>query len=308
MYKILQKRDKMKITIENLSKYYDNGTKALENVNLEISSGMFGLLGPNGAGKTTLMRILVTLMQQTEGTVKVDNMDLRGKRREIREMLGYLPQEFNMFSKLKTWEFLDYAARLAGLSESSTRKKAVEELLENVGLYEARERQANKLSGGMKRRLGIAQALIGNPKIVIVDEPTTGLDPEERLRFRNLLAKMSREEIIIILSTHIVGDISSTCQNMAMLDKGEVVYNGSPDKLIEQTRGHVWLIEAMDKELEKIKEKYHVISTIPSEKGWEVQVVSEKLDDFQGEPIEPNLEHAYVHFLENRLGKTWNDN
>ena len=294
----------MKITIENLSKYYDNGTKALKNVNLEISSGMFGLLGPNGAGKTTLMRILVTLMQQTEGTVKVDDMDLRKNRREIREMLGYLPQEFNMFSKLKTWEFLDYAARLAGLSESSARKKAVEELLENVGLYEARERQANKLSGGMKRRLGIAQALIGKPKLVIVDEPTTGLDPEERLRFRNLLAKMSREEIIIILSTHIVGDISSTCQNMAMLNKGEVVYNGSPDKLIELTRGHVWLIKAMDKELEKIKEKYHVISTIPSEKGWEVQVVSEKLDDFQGEPIEPNLEHAYVHFFENRLNQT----
>lgn len=291
----------MRITIENLSKYYNNGTKALDNVNLEINNGMFGLLGPNGAGKTTLMSILVTLMHQTKGTVKVDNMDLRENRREIREMLGYLPQEFNMFSKLKTWEFLDYVARLAGLRESRARKKAVEEMLENVGLYEARERQANKLSGGMKRRLGIAQALIGNPKIVIVDEPTTGLDPEERLRFRNLMAKMSREEIIIILSTHIVGDISSTCQNMAMLNNGKVVYNGSPDKLIDKARGHVWLIEAGDSELEKIKEKYPVISTIPAEKGWEVQVVSEKLDDYQGKPIEPSLEHAYVHFFENQL-------
>lgn len=291
----------MRITIKNLSKYYNNGTKALDNVNLEINNGMFGLLGPNGAGKTTLMSILVTLMHQTKGTVKVDNMDLRENRREIREMLGYLPQKFNMFSKLKTWEFLDYVARLAGLRKSRARKKAVEEMLENVGLYEARERQANKLSGGMKRRLGIAQALIGNPKIVIVDEPTTGLDPEERLRFRNLMAKMSREEIIIILSTHIVGDISSTCQNMAMLNNGKVVYNGSPDKLIEKARGHVWLIEAGDSELEKIKEKYPVISTIPSEKGWEVQVVSEKLDDYQGKPIEPNLEHAYVHFFENQL-------
>jgi len=289
----------MKIAINNLSMVYKNGTRALENINLEIGNGMFGLLGPNGAGKTTLMRILVTLMRQTEGSVKVDNLDLQKNRRKLRAILGYLPQDFNTFSKIKTWEFLDYAARLAGLHVNSTRKKAVEEMLENVGLYEARERPANKLSGGMKRRLGIAQALIGNPKIVVVDEPTTGLDPEERLRFSNLLAKMSREDIIIILSTHIVGDISSTCQNMALLDKGRVVFNGSPDKLIDQTRGHVWLIEAGDIELEKIKEKYPVISTIPSDRGWEVQIVCDKLDGYKGKQIEPNLEHAYVHFLEN---------
>ncbi len=297
----------MKITIENLSKNY-NGTKALDNINLEINNGMFGLLGPNGAGKTTLMRILVTLMRQTEGTVKVNNLDLHKNRREIRKMLGYLPQEFNMFSKLKTWEFLDYAARLAGLNENNARKKAIEEMLESVGLYEARERQANRLSGGMKRRLGIAQALIGNPKIVIVDEPTTGLDPEERLRFRNLMAHMSQKEIIIILSTHIVGDISSTCENMAMLNEGKVVYNGSPDKLLEKTRGYVWLIDTNDAELEEIKEKYPVISTIPSEKGWEVQVIAEKLDGYKGIQVEPNLEHAYVHFLENQLGQTWDGN
>ncbi|HDY88091.1 MAG TPA: ABC transporter ATP-binding protein [bacterium] len=298
----------MKITIENLSKVYKNNNKALSNVNLEIESGIFGLLGPNGAGKTTLMRILVTLMHQTEGNVKVDNMDIRKNRREIRSMLGYLPQEFNMFSKLTTWEFLDYTARLAGLHQGSTRKKAVEEMLESVGLYEARDRQANKLSGGMKRRLGIAQALIGKPRIVIVDEPTTGLDPEERLRFRNLLTDMSRDDIIIILSTHIVGDISSTCQNMAMLNMGKVAYNGSPECLIEKARGHVWLIEAQDIELEHIKEKYPVISTIPSEKGWEVQVVSEKLEDYNGKQIEPNLEHAYVYFLESQLHQSFNEN
>lgn len=298
----------MKITIDNLSKIYKNGNRALSNVNLEIESGIFGLLGPNGAGKTTLMRILVTLMDRTEGNVKVDGLDIGKNRMEIRSMLGYLPQEFNMFSKLTTWEFLDYAARLAGLKRSGARKKAVEEMLENVGLYEARDRQANKLSGGMKRRLGIAQALIGNPRIVVVDEPTTGLDPEERLRFRNLLADMSREDIIIILSTHIVGDISSTCHNMAMLNMGEVVYNGSPDHLIEKARGHVWLIEAQDSELEHINEKYPVISTIPSEKGWEVQVVSEKLNNYEGKQIEPNLEHAYVYFLENQLHQSWNEN
>jgi ABC-type multidrug transport system ATPase subunit len=240
-------------------------------------------------------------MQQSSGNVKIDNFDLQKNRKEIRTMLGYLPQEFHMFSKLKTSEFLDYAARLAGLNKNSEREKAVEEMLESVGLYEARDRQANKLSGGMKRRLGIAQALIGNPKIVVVDEPTTGLDPEERLRFRNLLAKMSREDIIIILSTHIVGDISSTCQNMALLNKGNVVFNGSPEKLTELANGHVWLIETDDRDLEKIKEQYPVISTIPSAKGWEVQIVTDKLDGFKGKQIEPNLEHAYVYFLEDYL-------
>ena len=290
----------MKITIENLSKMYKGGTHALKDINLEIDNGMFGLLGPNGAGKTTLMRILVTLMKQTEGTVRIGNFDLQENRREIRSMLGYLPQEFSMFSKLKTWEFLDYSARLAGIQNSSERKKAIEEMLENVGLYEARDRQTNKLSGGMKRRLGIAQALIGKPKIAVVDEPTTGLDPEERLRFRNLLAELSRDEIIIILSTHIVGDISSTCEKMAMLNKGEVVYNGSPGELVEKAKGHVWLIEAQESELEEIKAEYPVISTIPSEKGWEVQVVSEKVENRQAKPIEPNLEHAYVHFMESQ--------
>jgi ABC-type multidrug transport system ATPase subunit len=180
-------------------------------------------------------------------------------------------------------------------------------MLENVGLYEARDRQANKLSGGMKRRLGIAQALIGNPKIVIVDEPTTGLDPEERLRFRNLLADMSREEIIIILSTHIVGDISSTCTDMAMLHQGRVVFNDSPDRLIEMARGHVWNIVVEEDELEDIKDQYPVIATIPSVTGWEVQVVADRLNGHKGTLIEPNLEHAYVYFHELHLEGAWDD-
>ena len=297
----------MKIKIENLSKQYKNGTLALKNVNLDIGNGMFGLLGPNGAGKTTLMRILVTLMKPTSGTIHYNGLELFRNRREIRAMLGYLPQDFRFFQKLKTWEFLDYVACLAGLKDSKQRKKAVDEMLEKVGLYEARDRNANKLSGGMKRRLGIAQALIGDPKIVVVDEPTTGLDPEERIRFRNLLAEMAERDIIIILSTHIVGDISSTCNNMALLHNGEVVFNQSPEKLIEQARGHVWQINAIDSELQQIKEKYPVISTIPSDKGWEVQIVADQLKDYPGKLIEPNLEHAYVYFVEYMLGQKWND-
>ncbi len=297
----------MQITIRNLEKRYREGTLAISRVNLDIESGMFGLLGPNGAGKTTLMRILVTLMKPTDGTVTVNGLDIRHDRAEIRKMIGYLPQEFTMFSKLKTWEFLDYAARLAGIKSGARRKKAVEEHLEAVGLYEVRERQANKLSGGMKRRLGIAQALIGDPKILIVDEPTTGLDPEERLRFRNLMANMSRQDMIIILSTHIVGDISSTCTNMALLFGGEVAYCGPPERLVEQARGHTWLVQTDDLGLARLDELYPVVSTIPSTGGWDVQVVSERLDDFPARLVEPNLEHGYVYFLEHTLKHSWHD-
>lgn len=291
----------MEITIRELCKSYTKGKPALKDVNLRIGSGMFGLLGPNGAGKTTLMRILVTLLKPTSGTVKIGDLDLLENRADIRAMLGYLPQDFRLFPKLKTWEFLDYVASLAGMRESRVRRRAVDEMLEQVGLYEARNRLAKKLSGGMKRRLGIAQALIGDPRIVVVDEPTTGLDPEERIRFRALLTDMSQRDIIIILSTHIVGDISSTCRDMALLDRGEVVFTGPPDELIERVKGHAWRIDAVDSELEGIKEKYPVISTVPSEDGWAVDVVADRLDNYPGKPVDPNLEHAYVYFMEYKL-------
>ncbi|HPG39049.1 MAG TPA: ABC transporter ATP-binding protein [bacterium] len=288
----------MQISINNLTQVYRGGHKALNDINLEISSGMFGLLGPNGAGKTTLMRILVTLLKPTGGIVKFNDYDLLNDRKKIRSMLGYLPQDFQVISRLKTWEFLDYVAGLAGLKNKTERSSAVDEMLERVGLFNVRERKATKLSGGMKRRLGIAQALIGHPQVVIVDEPTTGLDPEERIRFRNLLAELSHKDIIIILSTHIVGDISSTCTNMALLNKGQLVFNDAPEKLVEKCRGHVWLINALDSEMEAIKEKYPVISTIPVDSGWEVQVVADDMTGFQGKQIDPNLEHAYVYHME----------
>ena len=291
----------MKVSIEELNKIYKNGNHALRDINLEIENGMFGLLGPNGAGKSSLMRILVTLMKPSSGSIRVNDLDLHKHRKEVRGFLGYLPQDFAFFSKLKTWEFLDYAARLAGLRNGSERKSAIDEMLENVGLYEVRERMANKLSGGMKRRLGIAQALIGDPKIIVVDEPTTGLDPDERIRFRNLLSKMSQRDIIIILSTHIVGDISSTCHSMALLNKGEVVYHGSPDQIIREAEGNVWQINATNTEFEAIKEKFHVISTIPDKDGWEVQVVADNIEGFSGKQVAPNLEHGYVYFMEYKL-------
>ena len=291
----------MEISIKNLNKVYKNGNHAVKDINLEIPNGMFGLLGPNGAGKSTLMRILVTLMKPSSGQVTVDGLDLLTNRREIRSMLGYLPQDFSFFSKLKTYEFLDYTARLAGMKNGAKRRTAVDQMLEEVGLFEARDRNANKLSGGMKRRLGIAQALINEPKIIVVDEPTTGLDPEERIRFRNLLSTISAKDVIIILSTHIVGDISSTCDNMALLSNGNLAFSGSPEELVKEAEGHVWLIEATEAEYLEINEKYPVISTIPADGGWEIQVVANEINGYQGKQIDPNLEHAYVHFMENKL-------
>jgi ABC-2 type transport system ATP-binding protein len=288
----------VEIRIENLNKIYKGGKKALSDINLTIDDGMFGLLGPNGAGKSTLMRILVTLMKPSSGKVLVNGMDLQKNRKQVRTLLGYLPQDFRFFAKYRTWEFLDYSARLAGLKDRSVRNSEVERMLEQVGLFEARDRSASKLSGGMKRRLGIAQALIGDPKIVIVDEPTTGLDPDERIRFRNLLSKMTEKEMIIILSTHIVGDISSTCRGMALLEKGKLVFEGAPDDLVAQARGHVFQMSVSNREFEDVKEKYNVISTIPSINGWDVQVVAENTGNYPSVAIEPNLEHAYVYFME----------
>ncbi len=288
----------MVITIKGLSKQYENGYFALEGIDLTIHEGMFGLLGPNGAGKSTLIRILVTLLEATSGSVLIDGKDINGKRKEIREMLGYLPQDFHFFPKLKSWEFLDYSARLAGIKNTRNRRERVEELLHNFGLYEARNRMANNLSGGMKRRLGIAQALIGKPRIIIVDEPTTGLDPEERIRFRNIISSLSHEDIIIILSTHIVGDISSTCNQMALLNLGKVIYEGSPEKLIAQTNGHVWQVSATQEEFDELKLKYPITSTIPTGNGWEIQLVGEKPEGYNAIAMEPNLEHAYVDFME----------
>ena len=202
----------MNISIQGLHKKYPNGNQALTDVNLDIKDGMFGLLGPNGAGKSSLIRILVSLMKPSSGQILVNGKDAAKNRDYVRSMLGYLPQDFSFFSNLKTYEFLDYAARLAGMSSRKKRKQAVDQLLEDVGLFDVRSRKASKLSGGMKRRLGIAQALINEPKIIIVDEPTTGLDPEERIRFRNLLARIGSQDVSIILSTHIVADISSICE------------------------------------------------------------------------------------------------
>ncbi|NLX67261.1 MAG: ABC transporter ATP-binding protein [Bacteroidales bacterium] len=293
----------MSISIRSLNKIYPNGNHALKDIDMEIPTGMFGLLGPNGAGKSTLMRILVALMEPTSGEVDVFGYNLLKERKEVRGILGYLPQDFRFFAKYKTHEFLDYAARLSGMNNKRERRQAVDEMLESVGLFDVRERYASRLSGGMKRRLGIAQALIHNPKLIIVDEPTTGLDPEERIRFRNLLAKISEQNVTIILSTHIVGDISSTCNCMALMNRGEIAFFGSPEDMRKTAEGKVWRMKINSDDLPLIDKKYPVITTIPSGTGWEIQVVADEIEGYDAEPYPPNLEHAYVYYMEKKLNR-----
>lgn len=297
----------MSISVRSLNMRYPDGNHALKDINMEIPTGMFGLLGPNGAGKSTLMRILVALMEPTSGEVDVFGYNLLKQRKEVRKILGYLPQDFRFFAKYKTYEFLDYAARLSGMNNGRQRRQAVDAMLENVGLFDVRERYANKLSGGMKRRLGIAQALIHSPKLIIVDEPTTGLDPEERIRFRNLLAEISKKDVTIILSTHIVGDISSTCNCMALMNKGEVAFYGAPQAMLRETEGKVWRMKVSGDDLPAVDKKYPVISTIPSGTGWEVQVVADEIEAYDATPYPPNLEHAYVYYMEKKLNRWVND-
>ena len=267
----------MSISIKDLNKVYPNGNHALKDINLEIPTGMFGLLGPNGAGKSTLMRILVALMEPSSGQVNICGYDLFKQRKEIRGILGYLPQDFRFFAKYKTHEFLDYAARLSGMTNGKQRKQAVDAMLENVGLFDVRERYANKLSGGMKRR------------------------------FRNLLSEVSENDVTIILSTHIVGDISSTCNCMALMNKGQVSFYGSPQDMLKQAEGKVWRIKVTSDELHEVDKKYPVISTIPSGSGWEVQVVADEIEGYEAESYPPNLEHAYVYYMENKLNLWTND-
>lgn len=226
----------MTITIDNLSMTYEDGTPGLSGVNLVIENGLFALLGPNASGKTTLMRILATLVKPSGGRVTIDKYDLMKNRAEIRMITGYLPQRFSTFTRTTTGEFLDYTARLAGLRKAAARKAAVDEMLESLGLAEVRNVYANELPSSMKRHLEIAQAVIGNPKILLVDEPTVGLSPEERIRFKNLLAAKLSAIDIIILSTHILSDITSACGNMAILDKGAVVYSGHPAGLFDMVK------------------------------------------------------------------------
>ena len=229
----------MKLTVENISKTYPNGVEALKNVSLEITNGIFGLLGPNGAGKSTLMRTIAALQEADDGSIMLGDIDVAKDKQALREMLGYLPQEFGVYPKVSAIDLLDHMAIMKGIADAQTRKEQVESLLYQVNLWESKEQKLGTFSGGMKQRFGIAQALLGDPKLIIVDESTAGLDPMQRNRFHNLLSEIG-ENVIVILSTHIVDDVSDLCNDMAIILNGELKLSGKPLELIKKIEGKVW--------------------------------------------------------------------
>ena len=250
----------MELKITNLSKTYPNGVQALKNVNLTIPKGMFGLLGPNGAGKSTLMRTIATLQEADQGQVQLDNIDVLTQKSEVRKKLGYLPQEFGVYPKISAETMLTHFAELKGITQKNERKEIVKALLEQTNLYHVRNKNISGYSGGMKQRFGIAQALLGNPNLIIVDEPTAGLDPAERNRFHNLLSEIG-ENIIVILSTHIVDDVSDLCKNMAIINQGEVLLTGEPLELIKNVEGKIWKKTIEKDELTDYQENFNIISS-----------------------------------------------
>lgn len=291
-----------KIILKNVNKFY--GTKqALKNVNLTITEGMFGLLGKNGAGKTTLMKVLATLHSQTGGTVEICGIPIT-ESKKIRSMIGYLPQDFSMYGSMSAYDAMDYLGVLSGLTKKE-RKERIPYLLEQVNLLNNRKTKVKAMSGGMRRRLGIAQAILHNPKVLIVDEPTAGLDPEERVRFRNLLSEIAKDRIVL-LSTHIVGDIEATCEQIAVMDEGEIIYHGTVANLLMQARGKIYSSEISRMELEELKKTFVVTGMLTM--GNKVTVRYVVPENNPSNPsnailVEPNVEDAYMWLMNQARGE-----
>jgi ABC-2 type transport system ATP-binding protein len=284
----------MNLTISNLSKTYANGVRALHNVSLDIPSGMFGLLGPNGAGKSTLMRTIATLQQPDSGGVRLGDIDVLSQPDEVRKILGYLPQDFGFYPSLSAERVLDHFAELKGVANSRERRELVHALLRQTNLWDARKKAVGGFSGGMKQRLGIAIALAGRPRLLIVDEPTAGLDPNERHRFLNLLSEIG-EDVIVILSTHIVEDVRELCRRMAIINAGEVVLQGDPSEVLDDVRGHIWRKRIRKSELAEVQAAMQVISVRLVAGDPIVHVYSDATPGDGFTAVEPMLEDVYLH-------------
>ncbi len=284
------------ITLEQLSKTYGKKVHALRGIDLEVGEGMFGLVGPNGAGKTTLMRILAGLLRPTSGRVSVLGNDVTTSQGKlaVKSLLGYLPQELGLYPDLSASEFMEYIALLKGMTDRSSRRKQVEEVLRIVGLEGESKRRLRTFSGGMKRRVGIAQALLGDPRLLIVDEPTSGLDPEERVRLRTLLSEMARR-CTVILSTHIVEDISQSCSDMAVIDRGRVVFHADPRKLIDNANGKVWLVTTSGERPDGAGE---IISSMQVQSGTQYRLVGDCPQKFTSVEVPPSLEDGYIWLMQ----------
>ena len=282
----------MQLLIENVSKTYSNDVKALRNVSLEIGNGMFGLLGPNGAGKSTLMRTIAGLQESDTGRITVGDIDVSKEKHELRKILGYLPQEFGLYPKVNALELFDHLAIMKGISNKSDREKLTKSLLSQTNLWKYRNRKLGTFSGGMKQRFGIAQALIGDPKLIIVDEPTAGLDPTERNRFHNLLSEIG-ENVIVILSTHIVEDVSDLCGNMAIIKDGQVKVVGEPQALIKELTTQVWTGLVEKKDFKTIKKNHQVISSRLSMGKVQIRVLDDNEPIAGFSQISPEIEDLY---------------
>jgi ABC-type multidrug transport system ATPase subunit len=288
----------MAMNIQNVSKQYNNGHWGLRDFSLELGPGVLGLLGPNGAGKSTLMRILATITKATTGSVTWNGRDIARSPDDLRAVLGYLPQDFGVYPNLSAIEFLEYMAAIKGL-DGKTAKRRIDELLQVVNLVEAAKRPLGGYSGGMKQRVGIAQALLNDPQLLIVDEPTVGLDPEERVRFRNLLSDLSGERIVI-LSTHIVSDVEATATHIVLINEGKLLCESSPEDLLKELESKVWEWMVGSDELVLLKQRHIVSGTIRRTDGVQVRVVSEVKPETTAQSVLPNLEDAYLYFIGGR--------
>jgi ABC-2 type transport system ATP-binding protein len=288
--------------ISNLSKTYPNGVKALNGINLTITNGMFGLLGANGAGKSSLMRTIASLQEPTSGSISFNDIDVAKQPQEIRNQLGYLPQEFGVYPKISAEKLLNHLAILKGILNKKDRKEQVRALLQQVNLYQHRKKSVYTFSGGMRQRFGIAQALLAKPQLIIVDEPTAGLDPEESNRFLNLLSEIG-ENVIVILSTHIVEDVRNLCPKMAILSKGEIISEGNPTALVASIEGKVWTNIITKKDIKIYKKAFDVISTKLVSGETQIRVLSDNKPEAGFEKIVPNLEDFYFATLFNHTNK-----
>ncbi|MCG2417803.1 ABC transporter ATP-binding protein [Aequorivita sp. F47161] len=291
------------LQINNLTKTYSNGVKALNGINLEITNGMFGLLGANGAGKSSLMRTIASLQEPTSGSILFNDSDIVQKPDDIRKHIGYLPQEFGVYPKISAEKLLDHLAVLKGILNKKKRKAQVTALLQQVNLYQHRKKSVYTFSGGMRQRFGIAQALLGNPQIIIVDEPTAGLDPEESNRFLNLLSEIG-QNVIVILSTHIVEDVRNLCPKMAILSDGEIISEGNPTELVTSIEGKIWTKIIPKKDIEAYKKAFDVISTKLVAGETQIRVLSDAKPEEGFRLITPNLEDFYFTTLFINQSKT----
>jgi ABC-type multidrug transport system ATPase subunit len=292
----------LQLSIRNISKTYANGVRALDDVSLTVPSGMFGLLGPNGAGKSTLMRMIATLQDPDEGSIHLGELDVLRQKDEVRKTLGYLPQEFGVYPKVSAEELLGHFALLKGIAERRSRNEVVEALLRQTNLWEVRKQKLGGYSGGMKQRFGVAVAMLGNPRLLIVDEPTAGLDPAERVRFLNLLSEIG-ENSVVILSTHIVDDVSELCTRMAIIDRGKILLEAEPLGAVADLRGRIWRRVMSKNELAEIERDRAVISTKLLAGRTVARIYSDDEPGSGFEPVEPDLEDVYFSAMAGRIGR-----